>query len=326
MQSSFLFLCLLIFPISLIAQFPPGAGQPGSTAIAADSSRFIAWATQCEIERASVNISNSEAVLASLGTVENAIGPAGEGGVISLGDGGSATLTFEYPIRNGEGWDFAVFENGFPSGDGYFLELAFVEVSSDGAQFFRFPSTSLTDTSTQIDNFSVLDPTKINNLAGKYEVLYGTPFDLEELADLPNLDINQITHVRLIDVVGSLENAYARYDIDGNKINDPWPTPFESCGFDLDAVGVIHDTRIVSTQAVTMNEKPKIFPNPLHPGQKIHASIFNFDEIKLYDTLGKEWLKTERFPIETDHLMPGIYYLFLKSDAYLGTQKIMITN
>ena len=69
---------------------------------------------------------------------------------------------------------------------------------------------------------------------------YGTPFDLQELADTPGLDVNNITYVRIIDVVGSLDSQYASHDLKGHRVNDPWPTPFASCGFDLDAVGAIN--------------------------------------------------------------------------------------
>ena len=155
-----------------------------------------------------------------------------------MGDGGVAVLTFASPIANGPGWDFAVFENSF---DGRFLELAFVEVSSDGIHYQRFPSVSLTQTNTQVGSWGLLDPTYIYNLAGKYAAGYGTPFDLEEIKDInPLVDVTRITHVRIIDVVGCLNDAYCSYDSQGNKINDPWPTPFGTGGFDLDAVGVRH--------------------------------------------------------------------------------------
>jgi hypothetical protein len=39
--------------------------------------------------------------------------------------------------------------------------------------------------------------------------------------------------------VGTLLPSHARRDSLGNVINDPWPTPFESSGFDLDAVAVL---------------------------------------------------------------------------------------
>jgi hypothetical protein len=47
--------------------------------------------------------------------------------------------------------------------------------------------------------------------------------------------------VRIRDVVGSIKPEYATLDSKGNPINDPWPTTFPTGGFDLDAVGVIHE-------------------------------------------------------------------------------------
>ncbi len=232
--------------VVLAGPYPPAAGQSGSTAIYKDDPCFVAWATGCEVVRGPMDISNPSAGDASCGLPEDAIGKA-EGtsyDVVSLGDGGYATLTFDAPIWDGPGWDFAVFENGFSD---TFLELAFVEVSSDGVNFFRFDSVSLTQTDTQVGGFGALDPTNIHNLAGKYRQGYGTPFDLSELANTPGLDINHITHVRVIDVVGSIDDAYCRYDSQGHKINDPWPTPFSSSGFDLDAVGVINQIPEPST-------------------------------------------------------------------------------
>ena len=117
---------------------------------------------------------------ASFGLVDNALGKsdatiANPNPVVSLGDGGHITLSFATPITNGPGADFAVFENGFADS---FLELAFVEVSSDGTNFFRFPSHSLTSTGAQVASFGTLDTTNIDGLAGKYRAGFGTPFDL----------------------------------------------------------------------------------------------------------------------------------------------------
>ncbi|MES2569688.1 MAG: PEP-CTERM sorting domain-containing protein, partial [Verrucomicrobiota bacterium] len=162
----------------------------------------------------------------------------------AFGSGGKLTLSFAQPITNGPGADFAVFENGITD---EFLELAFVEVSSDGVNFVRFPSVSLTPANVQIGTFGSLDPTNLHNLAGKYRTGFGTPFDLAELAGNPLLNLGSILQVRVIDVVGSvarnsqtLEYWYGRFDSRGNVINDPWTTPFETSGFDLDAIGVFH--------------------------------------------------------------------------------------
>ena len=234
---------LVILPLLSVAQFAPPAGQEGTTAMHADSSAFIAWATGCVVDPGPMNISNPSLGVAGAGyPAENAIGaPDGTYGVACLGDGGVATLTFASPIVNGPGPDFAVFENGFKSGAYYFLEIAFVEVSSDGEHFFRFPAITNVPYDTQLGGFAVMDPTLIHNFAGKYEAFYGTPFDLDEVEDNPLLNKNNVTHVRVIDVVGCIDPQYATYDSQGHPVNDPWPTPFASSGYDLDAVGVIHD-------------------------------------------------------------------------------------
>ena len=93
----------------------------------------------------------------SSGNSSMAIGFPGNG-IISLGDGGEAILTFENPIMNGNGWDFAVFENSFSD---TYLELGFVEVSSNGHDFYRFEATSLTQDSIQIDAFGSVNTEKI---------------------------------------------------------------------------------------------------------------------------------------------------------------------
>ncbi|WP_432798750.1 PEP-CTERM sorting domain-containing protein [Poriferisphaera sp. WC338] len=219
--------------------FAPAAGQTGSTAIHKDDVAFVGWATGATVVRGLADIANPGGANASFGTDSEAIGKA-EGtslDVVSLGDGGSAILTFDTAIANGDGADFAVFENSFSD---VFLELAFVEVSSDGINFFRFDAVSETQTTTQVGGFGTLDPTNLDNLAGKYRQGYGTPFDLEELVGTIGLDVNNITHVRVVDVVGSINPLHATTDSLGNVINDPYATPFSSSGFDLDAVGVIN--------------------------------------------------------------------------------------
>ena len=229
--------------------FCGAVGTEGCDAIKADSSAFVAWATGITVVRGPRDISNPNSQPATTGVDSNALGMptlSNTSDVVCLGDGGMATLTFARPIRNGEGPDFAVFENSF--GDS-FLELAFVEVSSDGERFVRFPATSLTPTDVQTDTYGSTDPTMINNLAGKYRIGYGTPFDLEELRDSTGIDIDSIVYVRVIDVVGSVDSQYATYDAFGHMVNDPWPTPFPAGGFDLTGVGVIHEL-IDSTQLI----------------------------------------------------------------------------
>lgn len=190
---------------------------------------------------------------------------------------GRITLSFGDPddpndngtIANVSGYDFAVFENGmisqFTTGLGSFqgqllAELAYVEVSSNGVDFARFPAVSLTPARTGAYGTIALDG--IHNLAGKhpnaYGICMGTPFDLEDLAGHPDvvsglIDLNAIRYVRIVDVPGSgdfLDEAVSHVDPDtgpewrhyaeNHPIYDQWPT-WGSGGFDLEAVGVLHE-------------------------------------------------------------------------------------
>ena len=312
-----------IYPVSRpnsdpeVGPFCGAVGTEGCTAVKFDDERIKGWATSCTVVRGSSNLSDPEAAAVTYGTDDDAVGPATTStmDVVSLGDGGSATLTFERPIKNGDGYDFAVYENSF---NDYFLELAVVEVSSDGEHFVRFPATSLTQTHTQITER--VDPTFINNLAGKYRVGYGTPFDLEELRDSANIDINSITHVRVIDAVGSIDPQYGTYDAFGHLINDPFPTITYSAGFDLDGVAVLNyaELGIDEAQSATLN----LYPNPAN-----HSVIITFEAqsqrttAALYDMTGRI---VATIPVEagattitfnTTALANGVYMLHLAGNV-----------
>ena len=279
----------LLSQLLVLAQYAPPAGQPGSTAIHQDSSVFVAWAKECIVERGWVNIAIPDSGWVTYGADTSAIGKANNS-VISLGDGGVATLNFEVPIANGPGFDFAVFENSFLDD---FLELAFVEVSSDGQNYFRFEASSLTQTDEQVETFGLLDATKIHNLAGKYRAAFGTPFDLEELKNEEGLDVNHIIAVRIIDVVGSIEEEFATYDAQGLKVNDPWPTAFPTGGFDLDAVGVINNEDNTAIAEQPGNFQLKIFPNPASENIYLQSDVL-LDKIIITDLQGMVLLEIKR--------------------------------
>jgi hypothetical protein len=211
--------------------------------------------------------------------------------VVSLGDldeqeiadgcsSGQITLIFgdpcnpndTYHIRDVNGYDFVVFENGFALDytDPFFgivtgkvfAELAYVEVSSNGIDFARFPSVSLTP--GLLDYYDTMDITNVYNLAGKHPNGYGwcigTPFDLCDIINEPNVvsgkvDINNISHVRIVDIPGSGDffdqakdagfidpyswpnwNCYSN----NHSIYDPWVTE-GSGGFDLEAIGILNE-------------------------------------------------------------------------------------
>lgn len=305
---------LLLAYLQGYAQFAGPAGSPNTTAIYKDSSIIISWATECKIVRGWKDMADTTLGKVSLGDSTKALGKADGTGVVSLGDGGYAILTFSTAIADGQGYDFVVFENSF---NGTFLELAFVEVSSDGISFFRFPSVYLLQDTLQYDNAANMDCSKINNLAGKYIANYGTSFDLSELAGIPGLDLNNITHVKIIDVVGSIQNNFARYDSQGHKINDPYPTPFASGGFDLDAVGVIHQQPIGITENA-FNSIVKIYPNPFTDKIMVEKSFYENVQLVIYNSEGKKLFeKIIDSPFESIDLsmLPGgLYFAIIENN------------
>lgn len=269
-----LFFIILLSQLSTnaLAQFPPPAGVEGTTALHQDSSIFIAWAKSCHIERGFLNIAVPDSGFVDFGEAVNGTGQADQA-IVSLGDGGTAILEFEHPIINGPGFDFAIFENSFSD---VFLELALVYVSTNGLDYDLFPAISLTQYETQVEGFGTLDATKIHNLAGKYRMGYGTPFDLEELETVLSKKINQITHIKIVDVVGSINDEFATIDSQGNTINDPYPTPFPSGGFDLDAVGIIHQSTD-NHELSQLETQIMVYPNPNNG----HFQIKNNSEISI---------------------------------------------
>ena len=305
------------------AQYAPPVGQAGCTAMYKDSSAFVNWATEViEFNRGYQDIADQSLGLATYGDSSVAVGIA-EGtnsGVVSLGDFGSITLTFEYPIKNGPGYDFAVFENSFSN---TFLELAFVEVSTDGVTFVRFPAVSLTP-ETEIGGFGSVDATKIYNLAGKYKAGYGTPFNLDDIADSVGIDINNINYVKLIDVVGTTNANFATYDSQGHIVIDPYATPFASGGFDLDAVGVINEDK---TNSINEFEKLNfsVFPNPSFGQINLYANKNGV--IKIFDMTGKivfEKNIISEEAITLDKLNKGLYIINFCQNEMVETKKIII--
>jgi len=223
-------------------------GQTNKNAISKDSSIIVSWANGISLQRGWVNIADTSVKYsgtnkASYGYPSVALGKAGSTSkdVVSLGDGGIATLTFDRPIKNGVGVDFAVFENAMKIGtDSVYAELAFVEVSSDGSRFVRFPAVSKTQTAKQVGSFAPIFPSNVTNMAGNELQGFGTPFNLDDIKDSTNIDLQNIRFVRIIDAVGDIDPKFASRDSKGTIVNDPFPTPYWSSGFDLDAVGIIN--------------------------------------------------------------------------------------
>lgn len=183
-------------------------------------------------------------------------GPRGLGGtegsldVLSLGTNGSIILGFDVILTNRPGTDFIVFENPFYKygTDKVFAELMYVEVSTDGLSFARFPSISATL------NSGIVDPDDVTNLAGVMPVYTnvekndidpfdslvagGDAFDLDSLINHPlvlsgQVDLDDINFIRLIDIKGDGSCK----DSENNPIYDP--TDMDN-GADLDAIAIIN--------------------------------------------------------------------------------------
>jgi hypothetical protein len=256
-------------------------GEDGRHADPADSNAVInpifrGWATSV------VSYVPAPGILAVWADPNKALGEAtGDNlDVVSLGDldqgqigvdwePGQITLAFDGPARDCNGYDFVIFENGLISlintGGGsikgqMFAELGYVEVSSNGVDFIRFPSVSLT--AGLVGMYGTIEISDVYNLAGKHpngnSVCTGTPFDLSEIAGEESVlsgvvDINNISYIRIVDIPGSgdFEDEAAKhieasswpawdYYANNHSIYDAWLT-FESGGVDLEAVGILQE-------------------------------------------------------------------------------------
>lgn len=223
----------------------PGISGSTSTARAAADASFVGWATGY------TDYVPGADVTTNFQTPANAVGPYSTSLVV-LGNNGRITLTFDTPIVDGDGDDFAVFENGFnqsATSELLFTELAYVEVSSNGVDFARFDSASRQP--GPVGGFGSQDPGLLGGLAGKDPGGWGTVFDLAALANQPAVrsgavDLSDIRHVRLRDVVGAADYPTAGdlyNDSFGRQIFDAHPTT-GSGGFDLRAVGVLNQATV----------------------------------------------------------------------------------
>ncbi len=254
---------MYISPINAI-QFGGSAGSGGDVAVVYNSSNIKAWAsgyTNYTVGTIENQVDDKWRVPDNIVGAITKVEPTEK--VCTLGNGGSITLYFESGISNGEGVDFAVFENGF---DENYLELGFVEVSSDGVNFVRFPNFYLGNDRVYewlfMGNCDVL-PTDVYNLASKYECGYGHGFDLQELVyayeyinsancafsdeyieafllSYATLDINNINYIRITDIYGDGTVK----DTIGHSIFDPTGNQMSSPGVDLQGVAVLNTATV----------------------------------------------------------------------------------
>jgi hypothetical protein len=249
MRRAFFLIGALLISTNTIAQAGIYSGPTNTTnsidpAIPSTSTRFVEWANAIDASRTYFAPRGSTAIST---TTYNCLGDLDATQIANGDSPGYLTVTFPHGIRNGVGADFAVFENGFTYGspNGLFAELAYVEVSSNGTDFARFPSIS-TNTApvTGSGAFAGFDMSNVYNLAGKHATGYGTPFNLSDLLSDEKVltgavNLNNIQYVKLVDIPGN----GSFLDSQGHPILDNWMTT-GSGGFDFrlpagQGVGVI---------------------------------------------------------------------------------------
>ena len=327
MINRLLIISFLSISAHAIGQYDPAVGHMGSLAISKDSSIIKSWVSECKIQRGYKDIANKNLGKVDYGNQVYALGYSNPK-VVSLGDSGVATLSYNGIVKNGPGPDFCVFENSFNDD---FLELAHVEVSSNGVDFFRFPSVSLISTQTQKGSFDLINPTEIHNLAGKHRGQYGTPFDLEDLKDSIGLNIDSISHIRIIDVVGSIDANYGSKDSKGNLINDPYPTSFVNegfytGGFDLDAVGLInYEGEIyLNRPHFSVDFSLQVYPNPVSDIINV-KSDYRIINIEVYSVSGTKLIENkgaDYSSLDLSSLSSGFYFLRVYSLDSFSTFRI----
>ena len=329
MRYSFiLILSLVLNGVFAQGSFAPAVGTSGTKAIYKDSIIIKSWASECIVSRGFIDVANKNLGQVNFGKTEYAIGKS-DPRAISLGDSGIATTSFSGVVFNGTGADFCVFENSFNND---FLELAFVEVSSDGINFFRFPSFSETDTNSQIGSFDLLEASELHNLAGKYKGQYGTPFDLQEMENIVGLNSDSITHIRIVDVIGSIDLAHSSRDSKGRLINDPYPTDFKNGewytgGFDLEAVGLInYKGEIFLYDPYIQNPvfNYRVYPNPFSSNLNV-LGVPEKANIRILNLSGTEIIKGKlnNQELNLEELEPGIYFLEIAVNSDISRQKIV---
>ena len=133
---------------------------------------------------------------------------------------------------------------------------------------------------------------------------------MDDLAGYTNLNTNQITHIRIVDAVGSINPHYGTTDRYGKIINDPYPTDFASGGFDLGGVAILNGW---TPSGISENNHLQInvYPNPctdfvMIDNQEGKSAI-------LYNALGQVimnfTISNSQEKISMKDLNSGVYYL-----------------
>ncbi len=89
-------------------------------------------------------------------------------------------------------------------------------------------------------------------------------------------------------MVGSVDILYATRDSEGNIINDPWPTPFATGGFDLDAVAILgNGTPVINMDYTDL----KLWPNPASDYICLEGLVTNVSYVDFVSLAGQTFRK-----------------------------------
>jgi len=258
--------------------------------------RILSWATGVvDFERGWVNYLDEKAGRVSFGDPKDPLGPNGE--PFSLGDGGWITFSFLEPVGDGDGIDLAVFENGFESGGGVYMELGFVEVSSNGTDFVRLPNLARRE--TQPGAFEGSFSEDFYNLAGNF--VGGTGIDLGDLLIDPDplvidgtVDLGNIQFVRVRDVIGDIAGPGTTFDSHGRAVADPFPTPFASGGMDITGVALLNppvpsgiQDDIASSTGSNSARTMVAYPNPFADSVRLDLDSRSIRTVEILDARGR---------------------------------------
>jgi hypothetical protein len=139
--------------------------------------------------------------------------------------------------------------------------------------------------------------------------------------------------VKIIDVIGSIDSNICNYDQYLNKINDPFPTPFPSSGFDLDAVGVINQgpLNIILENSENILENFRVINGmvvfDLKSVQKadFKVEIFDLSGKIIFQKNYKNNLEATQ-NIDIQSFKNGIYLLNISTQSQSITQKFVLNQ
>ncbi|MFT5778223.1 MAG: hypothetical protein ACI837_001179, partial [Crocinitomicaceae bacterium] len=110
----------------------------------------------------------------------------------------------------------------------------------------------------------------------------------------------------------------------GQAVNDPFPTPYPSSGFDLEAIGVIHQEP-AGQSILEPTISVKIYPNPAVKGDHLHiltkSSVATISLYRIDGSLIESWNESHHILSE---LASGVYVLKVISGQYSTTSKVIV--